>query len=90
MPSSSDYTLIDKALHTVAFLHPMVQRVLCDIENDIFRNKYAKYHVRRPVFVAGMPRAGTTLLLDLLYLTQEFVTYTYRHMPFILSPLLFF
>ncbi len=88
MSSSSDYSLIDKVLHNIAFFHPAVQRALSDIESDLFGGKYGKVKPAGAVFVAGLPRAGTTLLLNLLYRTDEFVTYTYRHMPFILSPLL--
>ena len=43
---------------------------------------------RHEVFVTGLPRAGTTLMLELLHATGEFGTYTYRIMPFILAPLL--
>jgi hypothetical protein len=40
------------------------------------------------VFITGLPRAGTTLLLELLYRTGEFCSFTYRHMPFVLAPLI--
>ena len=88
MSLSSDYSLVDRILHYLAFSHPMVQKVMCEIENDLFGNKFKNLKSTRSIFVTGLPRAGTTLLLNLLYRTGEFTTHTYRHMPFILSPLL--
>jgi hypothetical protein len=39
------------------------------------------------VFITGLPRAGTTLLLELLENCGEFASHTYRAMPFVLMPL---
>lgn len=85
--SKSDYSLIDRLLHRMAFAHPLVQRALGEIESDMFAAKFEKTPAERPVFVTGLPRAGTTLLLELLYKTGEFATFTYREMPFVLAPL---
>jgi hypothetical protein len=85
---SGDYSLVDRALHHIAFCHPAVQRALSDIENDLFGGKFKEIKPERAVFITGLPRAGTTMLLNLFYRTDEFVAHTYRHMPFILSPLL--
>lgn len=38
--------------------------------------------------MTGLPRAGTTLMLELLYATGEFQSFRYSDMPFILAPLL--
>lgn len=38
------------------------------------------------VFVSGLARAGTTILMRLLYQTGEFCSLTYRDMPFVLAP----
>jgi hypothetical protein len=84
----SDYSIIDRFLHRFAFSTPMLQKILSDFEDDLFRSKITSIESRNEVFVAGLPRAGTTLLLSLLYATGEFATFTYRQMPFILAPLL--
>lgn len=39
-----------------------------------------------PVFIAGLARAGTTILLRSLYQTDVFRSLTYRDMPFVLMP----
>ncbi len=88
MSLSSDYSLVDRVLHRVAFAHPTVQKAMAALEEDFLGNKFAQLRPARPVFITGLPRAGTTLLLNLFYSTNEFVTHTYRHMPFILAPLL--
>jgi len=42
----------------------------------------------RPVFVTSLPRAGTTLTLEILARHPELATQRYRDMPFVLAPLL--
>ena len=41
------------------------------------------------IFITGLPRSGTTILLEFLYKTNKFASFTYNDMPFILSPNLF-
>ena len=87
MSLSDDYSLADRGLHYLAFCHPAIQKALCEIENDLYGKRFRDISSDNEVFVTGMPRSGTTLILELLYNTREFSTYTYRHMPFILSPI---
>ena len=82
-----NYNLIDKALHYLAFSIPGLQSLLADLENDLYESKLSKIELSNEVFITGLPRSGTTLLLDFLYKTDEFCTFSYRHMPFILTPL---
>jgi hypothetical protein len=88
MSLSKGYSAVDRALHHVAFTLPGVQRTLADLETDLYRRQLEAVESRDEVFVTGVPRAGTTLVLELLYGTGEFASFTYRDMPFILSPLL--
>lgn len=44
--------------------------------------------MERPVFLTGVPRAGTTLLLELLGALPSFVSHTYRDLPFLFAPVL--
>ncbi len=87
-PGTAQYHLLDRLLHRIAFIHPGLQKSLADVENDLFKKQLAGVEVTRPVFVTGLPRAGTTLLLELLYDTGQFASFTYRQMPFVLNPLL--
>lgn len=87
MSYADNYNFIERLLHYIAFSVPSLQRILCELENDVYKQKLEYITSRNEVFVTGLPRAGTTLLLELLYATGEFKTFTYRHMPFILTPL---
>lgn len=88
MRLSRAYSPLDRALHHVAFLLPFAQRALGELESDLYRRQLAGITSRDEVFVTGVARAGTTLVLGLLHGTGEFASFTYREMPFILSPLL--
>jgi hypothetical protein len=82
------YSGVDRLLHNVAFKFPGIQKLLGDLEDDLYARDLATIVLEKPVFVTGLPRAGTTLLLEMLYGTGEFATFTYRQMPFVLAPLL--
>src|SRR5262245_19705570 len=89
MRFSDRYGPIERAIHYLAFSAPFVQKALGELENDLYARSHARPSPGREVFITGLPRAGTTLLLDLLYRTGEFCSFTYRHMPFVLAPLIF-
>lgn len=65
-----------------------LQRSLADFEDVLHRATLRAAPADRPVFITGLPRAGTTLLLNLLATAGPFATHTYRHMPFLLTPML--
>jgi hypothetical protein len=88
MPSANAYSRVEKGLHYLAFSTPFLQRAVAELECDLFKRRLDGVESRAEVFITGLPRAGTTLLLELLYGTGEFATFTYRHMPFILAPLI--
>lgn len=88
MSYARNYSFVDRALHHVAFSLPFVQRTLGELESDLYQRELGGVVTRDELFVTGLPRAGTTLVLELLYGTGEFASFTYRHMPFILAPLL--
>ena len=88
MRSRSDYSALDRALHRLALSRPGLQAGMAELEDDLFRKQLDQVPAGGEVFVTGLPRAGTTLLLDLLHGTGEFASLTYRQMPFVLAPLL--
>jgi len=89
MSSARNYNFLDRALHHLAFASgSSVQRVLGELENDLYSRELAAVTSQNELFVTGLPRAGTTLILELLFGTGEFATFTYRNMPFVLAPLL--
>ncbi len=85
--SAARYSALDRLLHRIAFANPHIQRAVSEIENDLFAARLKTHASVMPVFVTGLPRAGTTLALEALYGPGEFAALTYRHMPFVLAPL---
>jgi len=84
----SDYSLLERWTHRIAFLHRSIQLTAADVEAAVFRKKYEKMTAHRPVFITSLPRAGTTLLLEVLAGSPELASHCYRDMPFVMAPIL--
>ncbi len=82
------YSRVDRLLHRAAFSSIGLQKSLADLEDLLYRTSLRTVRVERPVFIAGLPRAGTTLLLNVLASEGPFASHTYRHMPFLFTPML--
>ncbi len=81
----ADYGLVDRLLHRVALGSTRVAEVFHEVE----RNRYLKDAPEDQgghVFVTGLARAGTTILLRELYATGHFGSLLYADMPFVLAP----
>ncbi len=83
-----NYSATDRLLHQIAFATTSMQTAIAGLEDRMFRRRIASVRMGPPVFICGLPRAGSTLLLDLLARTSGVVTHTYRDMPFLHVPLL--
>ena len=59
-----------------------------EFEKIIFFSK-KNYKLDDHIFITGLPRSGTTLLLNLIYKSEEFSSLTYYDMPLIMAPNLF-
>src|SRR5439155_5123580 len=59
-----------------------------DIEATMYGSRYRNIAVQKPVFVTSLPRAGTTLVLQMLTDVAALATHKYRDMPFVLAPVL--
>lgn len=79
---------LERALHRLAFATGRAQIGLADLETRWFRRELAACSAERPVWIAGLPRAGSTLLHELLACCPEFATQTYRDVPFVATPML--
>lgn len=82
------YSAPDRFLHRLAFATVPVQKALADLEDRLYAGRIADVRIERPVFIASLPRAGTTLLLETLYASRAFAAHTYRNVPFLFIPLL--
>ncbi|GEM_PF-207975 len=77
-----------RLLHNLAFASVPAQLALADLEDKLYLRHTPADASEHPVFITSLPRAGTTLLLELCYATGEFATHSYRYMPFVFTPLL--
>jgi len=82
------YTWSERLLHDCAFRSAGLQVALADIEDRICAAQLAGVSADHSVFVTALPRAGTTILLNVLVATGVFASHTYRDMPFVLCPML--
>jgi len=82
------YSTTDKLLHRIAFRCTGIQLNLSELEDSKYSKKLAGISAERPVFITGLPRAGTTLILELCHRLEEFASHCYRDMPFVLLPMM--
>ena len=79
----NNYTWLQQKLHKFALSSQLIREVTFDLESSIYSsNENNDEHV----FVMGLARSGTTVLLNALYESHEFASLTYEDMPFILAP----
>jgi hypothetical protein len=79
----SDYLLIRFAQR---FQGPL--RRVGDWETRLVRDALAPVSIDRPIFITGLARSGTTLLLELLAGAEGVATHRYRDFPFLTIPYL--
>ncbi len=84
----SNYSKANKILHRFAFGSQRAQIILADMEDDLYKSRIKGVEIHEPVFITGLPRAGTTTLLDLYARSGGFAAHSYRQMPFVHTPLL--
>ncbi len=80
-----NYSNIQKFLHDFVLSKKMINKSLFELEKIIYlKNKEIKNQSH--IFITGLPRSGTTSLLNFLYLSNQYASLTYKSMPFVLSP----
>jgi len=79
-----NYGFLSRALHRLA----LGSRAIAQSSFDMEKVFYPRTPVdeSRHVFITGLARAGTTILLRSLHDTGSFRSLTYRNMPFVLMP----
>ncbi len=80
------YSFLDKILFKIFLGNNIFQEVLFDVEKFFF---YKKKNTKT-LIITGLPRSGTTILLNELYKTGKFSSLTFQDLPFILSPNIYF
>lgn len=65
---------------------PGILRKVAGLETRFLHKRLEATPVDRPVFVTGLARAGTTMLLELLAQADGVATHRYRDFPFLSTP----
>lgn len=86
--SAQSYTAFDRVLHKLALNFGPLAELSFDLDQASARRHFDLETVKaeRHVFVAGLARSGTTILMRRLHASGAFASLTYRNMPFVLSP----
>lgn len=63
-------------------------RILAEMETDFASKRLKGVTIDRPVFVTGLARSGTTIILTLLSKADDVATHRYRDFPFLQTPIL--
>lgn len=81
-----NYNFYSRLLHQLALGSSLFGEAVFDLEAMVYGSKTRDVSKGNHVFVAGLARAGTTILMRQLYQTGTFCSLTYRNMPFVLAP----
>jgi hypothetical protein len=65
---------------------PGVLKLLGDLETDLLRSRLDEIALDRPVFITGLARSGTTILLNVFSSLPNVGTHRYRDFPFLFVP----
>lgn len=83
--SKSGYNFTERLLHKIALQATAIPEISFDIENTLIK-KTENIFPENHVFISGLARSGTTILMRYLYETGLFASLTYLDMPFVLMP----
>jgi len=64
-----------------------VLRRLGNLESNVYRDALDSIAIDRPIFVAGLARSGSTILLEILAAHEDTATHRYRDFPPVMLPI---
>ncbi|MDC1066657.1 sulfotransferase [Alphaproteobacteria bacterium] len=79
----NNYSWLQQKLHQIALSFQFMREVTFDIESSTISKEQS---TDNNVFVSGLSRSGTTILMNALYKSDEFASLSYHDMPFVLAP----
>ena len=79
----NNYNLIQRVLHSFALSSQFMREVTFDFEGSYLSSCDQNDN---HVFITGLARSGTTILLNALYKSDVFASLSYADMPFVLAP----
>lgn len=79
----NNYSWLQQKLHQFALSSSLIRTSTFDVESYLF-SSYREFE--NHVFISGLARSGSTILLNALYQSDEFASLSYINMPFVLAP----
>ncbi len=79
----NNYTWLERKLHQIALSAQFMREATFDFESTYVSSLPL---IDDHIFITGLPRAGTTILLNALYHSDLFASLSYADMPFVLAP----
>lgn len=80
-----NYNFLQKYLHIIFLKNSFFNKSMYEIEKILFLKSCEKITKNKHIFISGLPRSGTTILLNFLYNSNCFSSLTYSDMPFLLG-----
>lgn len=90
-PSASDKFAVTPwmdVMGRILYRRPKLMQSLANIETRLFEDRFDDIPVRAPVWVSGLARSGSTVLLELLADHPQVATHRYRDFPPLFTPIL--
>lgn len=84
-----NYNLAQKLLHRITLSNKFIKKGMYELEKIFFLEENLTEDPNKHVFISGLPRSGTTLLLEQIYNSGDFGSLTYNDMPYVMSPNIF-
>ncbi len=82
----NNYNIWQRTLHRLALSSRFMRETAFDLEKMIFLKQAETVVAKAPVFVTGLARGGTTILLEAIHASGDFASLSYSNMPFLLAP----
>jgi hypothetical protein len=79
----NNYSWLQQKIHQLALSSKFMREAAFDFETYLTSTEQP---TNNHVFVSGLARSGTTILLNALHESSEFASLSYRDMPFVLAP----
>lgn len=82
----TNYSKAQRILHKIVLENKFLVQSLYEIEKILFLKKTKNFKNNNHLFISGLPRSGTTFLLNYFYKTRQYGSLTYKDMPFVMAP----
>tara|TARA_B100001989_G_scaffold229904_1_gene187593 strand:- start:511 stop:1485 length:975 start_codon:yes stop_codon:yes gene_type:complete len=79
----NNYSWLEQKLHKFALSTQFMREVTFDLESILISSTSES---ENHIFITGLARSGTTILLNALYKSNVFASLSYCDMPFVLAP----